>query len=76
MRINALSIARAGLAWIAPLVIALAVGMLVVYRASSVPGLAPRPASGLADLQDLSALQTQFNQDIGKPRLILLVAPT
>ena len=73
---SARSIARAGLAWIAPVAIALLVVMLVVYRASSVPGLAPRPANGLADLQDLSALQTQFNQDIGEPRLMLLVAPT
>jgi hypothetical protein len=65
-----------GLSWLAPLVIVLVVGLLFLYRNSSVPGLAPRPTSGLQDLQSLSDFQTRFNQDIGKPRLVVLLAPT
>jgi hypothetical protein len=42
------------------------------------PG-AKQPASSamsLTDLHDVSDLQARFNQDVGKPRLLLLVSPT
>jgi len=38
-----------------------------------------QPATGtmsLTDLHDVSDLQARFNQDAGKPRLLLLVWPT
>ena len=38
----------------------------------------PAPPAGitLTDLHDVADLQTVFNQDDGKPRLIMLVSPT
>ena len=36
---------------------------------------APEPAA-LNDLHSVEELQTQFNQDVGRPRLILLLSPT
>ena len=62
-----------------------AVGSLVIlfiavqlwmYRSTSVVGLAPRPATGLQDIQSVTDLQTVFNRDIGKPRLVVLISPT
>ena len=48
--------------------------VLAVYVASR-----PRIALGqapLVDIQSIETLHTQFNQDIGKTRLILLLSPT
>lgn len=56
------------------IVILLAVVFLGVYietRPRIAPGQAP-----LTDIQDIETLRTQFNQDAGKTRLIILVAPT
>lgn len=39
------------------------------------PRLAPGQAP-LRDIQNIDTLRTQFNSDIGKTRLILLVSPT
>lgn len=38
----------------------------------------PSPPAGmsLTDLHDMGDLQARFNQDAGKPRLVLLVSPT
>jgi hypothetical protein len=39
----------------------------------------PRLATGqkpLADIQSIETLRTQFNKDVGKTRLIILVSPT
>ena len=37
---------------------------------------APPPGLTLTDLREVGELQAIFNQDAGKPRLILLVSPT
>ncbi len=44
----------------------------------SVPWDRPAPPAGvtLADLHDIGELQSAFNRDAGKPRLIMLVSPT
>jgi len=64
------------LGWLLPLVVALVLIQLFVYRQTSVPGFAPRPASGLQDLSSEADLQARFAQDIGHPRLLLLISPT
>ena len=56
------------------LAVLLASLLLAVYietRPRLVPGQAP-----LADLPNIKALRTQFNQDVGKTRLIILASPT
>jgi hypothetical protein len=48
--------------------------LLVIYIETR-----PRLASGqmpLADISNIESLRTQFNQDAGKTRLIILVSPT
>ena len=64
------------LGWVLPLAAVLIVVQLLVYRQTSVPGLAPRPASGLQALSSEADLQTRFAQDVGHPRLLLLISPT
>src|SRR5215467_1421879 len=64
------------LGWLLPLAVVLVVIQLFVYRETSVPGLAPRPSSGLQELSGEADLQARFAQDIGHPRLLLLVSPT
>jgi hypothetical protein len=55
---------------------------ILVTGCSQITGAAPQanqPATGtmsLSDLHDLGDLQARFNQDAGKPRLLLLVSPT
>ena len=64
-------------AWLLPAAIGVLALMLLVYGGpASIPGLGQRPSSGLRDLDDLSQLQTMFNQDVGRPRLLLLMSPT
>jgi hypothetical protein len=56
---------------------------IVITGCGRVIGSTPRPnqastggAMSLTDLHNMSDLQTRFNQDAGKPRLVLLVSPT
>ena len=53
------------------LIVALLLGTYVETR----PQLAPGQTS-LADISDIETLRAQFNQDVGKTRLIILVSPT
>jgi hypothetical protein len=64
------------LGWVAPLAVVLVVIQLYVYRETSVPGLAPRPAAGLQDLSSEADLEARFARDVGHPRLVLLLSPT
>jgi len=53
------------------LIVALLLGIYLETRPRLAPGQAP-----LTDIQNIEALRTQFNQDVGKTRLIILVSPT
>jgi hypothetical protein len=53
------------------LVIALSLGVYFETRPRLAPGQAP-----LKDIQNIETLRTQFNNDAGKTRLIILVSPT
>jgi hypothetical protein len=56
-------------------IVVLLVALLLVIdletRPQQVPGQAP-----LADISKIETLRTQFNQDAGKTRLIILISPT
>jgi hypothetical protein len=52
-------------------IVALVLSIYVETR----PRLAPQQEP-LTDIQSIETLRTQFNQDVGKTRLILLVSPT
>jgi hypothetical protein len=68
------SIAR----WLLPAVLALLLAGCGHVGAVRLPWERTTPPAGLSltDLRTVSDLQTSFNQDSGKPRLILLVSPT
>jgi hypothetical protein len=53
------------------LIAALLLGVYVQTRPRLAPGQEP-----LTDIQSIETLRAQFNQDVGKTRLILLVSPT
>jgi hypothetical protein len=53
------------------LLVALLLGIYLETRPRLAPGQVP-----LTDIQNIETLRTQFNQDVGKTRLIILVAPT
>jgi len=53
------------------LLVALLLGIYLETRPRLAPGQAP-----LKDIQNIETLRTQFNQDVGKTRLIILVSPT
>ena len=55
-------------------VVVLATGLLGIYletRPRIAPGQAP-----LTDIQNIGTMRAQFNQDVGKTRLIILLSPT
>ena len=53
------------------ILIAILLSTYLETRPRIAPGQAP-----LTDIQNIGTLRAQFNQDIGKTRLILLVSPT
>lgn len=53
------------------LLAAVLLGTYLETRPRIAPGQAP-----IKDIQNIESLRTQFNQDAGKTRLILLVSPT
>ena len=53
------------------IVFSAAILLAIYFEPRSVPGQAP-----LADISNIETLRTQFNQDAGKTRLIILVSPT
>ena len=61
---------RSGIALII-LIIALSLGIYLETRPRIAPGQKP-----LTNIQTIETLRTQFNQDVGKTRLIILVSPT
>ena len=56
------------------LTVLLAAIFLAIYFETR-PRLAPGQAP-LSDISNIETLRTQFNQDVGKTRLIILVSPT
>jgi len=56
------------------IIILLATVSLGIYIETR-PRLAPWQAP-LTDIQNIETLRAQFNQDVGKTRLIILVSPT
>jgi hypothetical protein len=54
--------------------------LLIVTLFAAAIGLglfaSPRPKARLTDLRSVEGLRARFNLDKGKPRLILLLAPT
>ena len=46
-------------------------GVYVQTRSRLAPGQKP-----LTDIQNIDTLRTQFNKDVGKTRLIIIVSPT
>jgi hypothetical protein len=56
------------------LTVFLAAMLLAIYFETR-PRLAPGQAP-LSDISSIEPLRTQFNQDIGKARLIIVVSPT
>ncbi len=57
------------------ILVVLLVGIVLAIYVETRPRLAPGQAS-LADISNIETLRTQFNQDVGKTRLIILVSPT
>jgi hypothetical protein len=53
------------------LAVALSLGIYFETQPRIAPGQEP-----LTDIQNIETLRTQFNQDVGKTRLIILIAPT
>jgi hypothetical protein len=53
------------------LIAALLLGAYIQTRPRLAPGQEP-----LTDIQSIETLRAQFNKDVGKTRLILLVSPT
>jgi len=50
-------------------------GLLLALYVETRPRLAPGQEP-IADISNIETLRTQFNQDVGKTRLIILGAPT
>ena len=57
------------------ILVVLLVGIVLAIYVETRPRLAPGQAP-LANISNIETLRTQFNQDVGKTRLIILVSPT
>ncbi|TMF02060.1 MAG: hypothetical protein E6I52_10180 [Chloroflexi bacterium] len=66
------------LLWLMPSMLALALAGCGHAGGLTLPWDRPAAPAGitLTDLHAVGDLQTVFNQDVGKPRLIMLVSPT
>ena len=66
------------LLWLMPSMLALALAGCGHAGGLTLPWDRPAPPAGitLTDLHDVGDLQTVFNQDAGKVRLLLLLSPT
>jgi hypothetical protein len=53
------------------LIVVISLGIYLETRPRIAPGQEP-----IKDIQNIETLRTQFNQDAGKVRLIMLVSPT
>ena len=64
--------------WVLSALLALALAACGHSGGVTVPWDRPVPPAGvtLTDLHEIGDLQKTFNQDAGKPRLIMLVSPT
>jgi hypothetical protein len=65
------SFSKRGLIILAVLLIGASLTAYVVARPRLAPGQKP-----IVDIQNIETLRAQFNQDVGQPRLIILVSPT
>lgn len=66
------------LLWLLPAVLAFLLAGCGQVSGVPMPFTKAQPPAGvtLTDLHDIGDLQTAFNQDAGKPRMVLLVSPT
>jgi len=55
--------------------VVLLAGIFMVLYFENQPRLAPRQEP-LTDIQNIQTLRAQFNREVGKTRLIILVSPT
>ena len=65
------SLSKGGILALMVLLIGALLAVCLVSQPRLVPGQAP-----LVDIQNIETLRTQFNLDLGQPRLIMLVSPT
>ena len=65
------SFSKGGIIVLTVLLLSALLAVYLVSQPQLVPGQAP-----LVDIQNIETLRTQFNLDVGQPRLIMLVSPT
>ncbi len=64
-------LSKRGIFAVVVLIVAILLGVYVQTRPRLAPGQEP-----LTDIQNIETLRAQFNQDVRKTRLIILVSPT
>ena len=65
------SFSKGGIIVLTVLLLSILLAVYFAFQPRLVPGQGP-----LADIQNIETLRTQFNLDVGQPRLIMLVSPT